>query len=165
MRLIEQAVAELKGEAWQEDINPEINVDIPAYLPGAYVIDTDVRLNLYRRLSGLREKTELEAMSDEIRDRFGAPPQEVHNLLALVSLRMVLKDMGISRLDVGRDSLMLSLSPDREVDTERLIELANRDPHRFRFLPANRLKINVGKLPSSNGLSAIEGVIENLGLR
>ena len=165
LRLIEQAVAELKGEAWQEDINPEINVDIPAYLPGAYVIDTDVRLNLYRRLSGLREKTELEAMSDEIRDRFGAPPQEVHNLLSLVSLRMVLKDMGISRLDVGRDSLMLSLSPDREVDTERLIELANRDPHRFRFLPANRLKINVGKLPSSNGLSAIEGVIENLGLR
>ena len=57
LKLIERATAELKGEEWQEDINPEINVDMPAYLPGDYVMDTDVRLNLYRRLSNLSQKT------------------------------------------------------------------------------------------------------------
>lgn len=164
LRLIEQAVAELKGEEWQEDINPEINVDIPAYLPGDYVIDTDVRLNLYRRLSSLHEKTELKEMADEIRDRFGTPPPEVDNLLALVSLRMVLRGMGISRLDVGSNSLLLSLSPNPAVDTDRLVERVSREPQRFRFLSSNRLKVNVGRLPSSNGLSAIEEVIENLHL-
>ncbi|UCF55959.1 MAG: transcription-repair coupling factor, partial [Deltaproteobacteria bacterium] len=66
MKLIEQTVAELKGEEWHEETNPEINVDIPAYLPEDYVSDIDVRLNLYRRLSSLREPSELEAMIEEI---------------------------------------------------------------------------------------------------
>ncbi len=54
VKLIEEAVAELKGEAWHETVNPEINVKISAYLPSDYVIDTDVRLSLYRRLSLLQ---------------------------------------------------------------------------------------------------------------
>jgi transcription-repair coupling factor (superfamily II helicase) len=162
LKLIEQAVAELKGEEWQEDLNPEINVDIPAYLPGDYVIDTDLRLNLYRRLSTLRERGELKEMSDEIRDRFGAPPQEVASLLALVSLRMVLKDMGIGRLDVGGDSLMLSFSPDRAVDTKRMVELVSREPHRFQFLSANKLKVNVRSRSSLQSLAEIKKVIAGL---
>ena len=66
-------------------MDPEINADITAYLPAEYVIDTDVRLNLYRRLSGLREKVELEAIKEEIDDRFGPQPREVGNLLGLMS--------------------------------------------------------------------------------
>ena len=53
LKMIEQSISELKGEEWHEEINPEINVDIPAYLPENYVSDIDVRLNLYRRLSSL----------------------------------------------------------------------------------------------------------------
>ena len=128
------------------------------------MIDTDVRLNLYRRLSSLEERTELVEMSEEIRDRFGPPPQEVMSLLALVSLRLVLKNMGISRLDVGSGSLSLTLSPDRAVDTQRLVQLVNRKPHRFQFLSANKLKVNVGKISLSNSLSEIEEVIESLRL-
>jgi transcription-repair coupling factor (superfamily II helicase) len=54
-------------------------------------MDTDVRLNLYRRLSTLIEKSELTEMIQEIHDRFGAPPPEVENLLALMSIRLRLK--------------------------------------------------------------------------
>jgi transcription-repair coupling factor (superfamily II helicase) len=59
VRMIEQAISELKGEEWHEEVNPEINVNMPAYLPSRYVADADVRLNFYRRLSGLREDEEL----------------------------------------------------------------------------------------------------------
>ena len=164
LKLIERAVSELKGEEWRDEISPEINVDMPAFLPGDYVMDTDVRLNLYRRLSNLRKKTELEAMSEEIRDRFGSPPQEVRNLLSLMSLRLILKKMGISRLDVGTDWLILNISSDRERDSNRLVELVNSEPQRFRFLSPAKLRINVGRLCPAEDLYKIENVIEELNL-
>jgi transcription-repair coupling factor (superfamily II helicase) len=165
LKLIERAIAEIKGEEWREDINPEINMDIPAYLPGDYVIDTDVRLNLYRRLSGLLEKEELEAMSDEIHDRFGSPPQEVINLLGLMSVRLLLKKLRISRLDVGRDSLTLTFPSDAETDTPRLVELITEKPMKFQFLSQNKLRVNVGRLSPPEDLSKIEKTIEALCLR
>jgi len=164
LKLIERATAELKGDEWQEDINPEINVDMPAYLPGDYVMDTDVRLNLYRRLSNLSQKTELETMSEEIRDRFGTPPQEVRNLLSLMSLRLLLKNTGISRLDVGNDWLAVTISPDRKREPKRLVELVNNEPQRFRFLSPNKLRVRVGTLSPSEDLSKIENAIEELSL-
>jgi transcription-repair coupling factor (superfamily II helicase) len=162
LKFIERAIAELKGEEWREDINPEVNVDIPAFLPGDYVIDTDVRLNLYRRLSNLNEKEELAVMVEEIRDRFGLPPQEVTNLLGLMRIRLQLRNRGISRLDVGRHSLLLTFSSGSEIDPERLVKLIGNEPHRFRFLSQNRLKINTGRISLPKDFPEIEKAIDAL---
>ena len=162
LKLIERAMAELKGEEWREDINPEVNVDIPAFLPGDYVIDTDVRLNLYRRLSNLNENEELAVMVEEIRDRFGPPPQEVTNLLGLMCIRLQLRNRGISRLDVGRHSLALTFSSGSEMDPERLVKLIGNEPHRFQFLSQNRLKINTGRISLPEDFPEIEKAIDAL---
>ncbi|MBW2285772.1 MAG: transcription-repair coupling factor, partial [Deltaproteobacteria bacterium] len=105
VKLIEQSIAELKGEEWQEDINPEINVNLSAYLPAHYISDVDVRLNLYRRLSSLREESELGSITEELHDRFGTPPPEVSNLLKVVSIRLLLKRVRVSRLDITGEGL------------------------------------------------------------
>jgi transcription-repair coupling factor (superfamily II helicase) len=162
LKFIERAIAELKGEEWHEEINPEINVDVPALLPGDYVLDTDVRLNLYRRLSGLTEIDDLQAMKEEIKDRFGPPPREVENLLHLMSIRLLLKDLGIGRLDVGRESLVLTFIEERIRDPERLIRMVGSEPNRFRFLSQNRLRIHTGKLSLPEDLQAIEDKIRPL---
>ena len=164
LKLIERAIAELKGEEWHDDINPEINVDIPAFLPGDYVIDTDVRLNLYRRLSALCEKSELEAMAEEISDRFGPPTQEVQNLLGVMSIRLILKEMRINRLDVGRDSLILVFSSDTKMDPQRLVSLAGQDPRRFQFLSENKLQVRIGRLSPPDDLPQIEKAIQAIHL-
>lgn len=162
LKLIERAVAELKGEEWHDDINPEINIDIPAFLPGDYVIDTDVRLNLYRRLSSLLEKSELEDMIEEIEDRFGSPPQEVRNLFGLMSVRIMLKNIGITKLDAGRNSLDLTFSQDMRADTEKVTELVTRDPDRFRFLSQSKLRIFTGLLSGTGIFPEIEKAINAL---
>ncbi|HUU81214.1 MAG TPA: transcription-repair coupling factor, partial [Acidobacteriota bacterium] len=162
LRLIERAIAELKGEEWHDEINPEISVDIPAFLPGDYVIDTDIRLNLYRRLSCLCEKSELEAMADEINDRFGPPPQEVKNLLGVMSIRLLLKEMRINRLDVSNNSLTLTFSPDTRMDPQRLASLAGQDPRRFQFLSQNKLKLKIGKFSPEEDFPRIEKAIQAL---
>ncbi|MCP4683502.1 MAG: transcription-repair coupling factor [Desulfobacterales bacterium] len=164
LKLIERAVAELKGEEWHDDINPEINIDLPAFLPGDYVIDTDVRLNLYRRLSGLSVKSELEDMEEEINDRFGVPPEETRNLLGLMSIRLVLRDMGITRLDVGNRGLILTFSLESGIDTERMVRFVSNKPDRFQFLPDNRLKINMKSLAAPKDLGRVEEAIKAIGV-
>jgi transcription-repair coupling factor (superfamily II helicase) len=162
MKLIEQSIAELKGEDWHEEINPEISMDIPAYLPGDYVADADVRLNLYRRLSSLREKTDLAALMEEIHDRFGPPPQESMNLFGLMSIRSMMKTMGIGRLDVGKESLILTFSQDHRIDPAVLLKRLGSQKRKFHFLPGNKLKLTIGPMPMNEELQRVEEIIASL---
>jgi len=162
LRLIERSIAELKGEEWQEDINPEINVNLPAFLPSEYISDTDVRLNLYRRLSGLREDSELEAMVEEMQDRFGPLPQEVSNLVGVMSVRLLLKRTGIGRLDVAPEGLSLTFSPDTKVRPEKVVELVRRAPGRFGFLSDRKLRVRLSNRPPLEGLSEAKKIVREL---
>jgi len=162
VKLIERAVTELKGEEWEDDINPEINIDIPSYLPESYVMDTDVRLNIYRRLSNLLEKTELEEITKEIRDRFGSPPTEGVILFGLMSIRLLLKRLRISKLDLVRNSLTLTLPEETHIDTEELIRMINARPNKFRLLPNSKLKIHTGPFSFPDDFPKIEQAVEML---
>jgi transcription-repair coupling factor (superfamily II helicase) len=159
MQMIEQAVAELKGEEWQEEINPEINVDIPAFIPEDFVLDIDVRLNLYRRLSGLREDMELKTIIEEIEDRFGPPPMEVSNLLSVMSVRLLLKRMNIIRLDVTHDSLVLLFSPTSDLEPQKVVKWVQRNSKKSQFLSEQKMMIRIDK---ETALDALQEVKKNL---
>jgi transcription-repair coupling factor (superfamily II helicase) len=162
LKLIEQAVAELKGEQPSEVVNPEINVDLPAFFPEDYVSDTDIRLNLYRRLSTLNDKSELEAITEEIRDRFGPPPPEVGNLLGVMSIRLLLKELRVNRLDMGTAGFTLSFAGGNEADAQRLVSLAEDSPHRYRFLSENRLRVLLGGVSREGQIPRIEEAVRSL---
>jgi transcription-repair coupling factor (superfamily II helicase) len=155
LKLIEQAIAELKGEEWQEEINPEINADIPAYLPTDYISDPDIRLNLYRRLSGLREEPELKRLIEEMKDRFGEPPMEVINLLDLMSVRLMLKQVRATRLDVKQGLLSFSFSEDTPLNPAHLIDLVREKPNTYRFSSDTKFQVRIGlKTPMESLLEA-----------
>ena len=143
LKLTEQAIAELKGEEWHEETNPEINVDISAYIPEEYVSDIDIRLNLYRRLSSLNEESGLNVMAEEMSDRFGAFPEEVSNLLKVMEVRLMMKKNGIDRLDINRDSLVFTFSPGTKVGLEKLVKLVEDRRPRFHFLSDRKMKVSI----------------------
>ncbi|MBW1800375.1 MAG: transcription-repair coupling factor [Deltaproteobacteria bacterium] len=139
LKMIEQSIAGLKGEEWREEINPEINIPVSAYLPGNYISDTDVRLNTYRRLSSLREETELREVIDEMNDRFGPPPAEVSNLFEVMSIRLLMKKIGVNRLDAADEGLALTFALTTELDPETLIKMVGGAPENYQFLSAQKL--------------------------
>mgnify|MGYP002640380486 FL=1 len=165
VKLIERAVSELKGEEFEEGINPEINVDIPAYLPGHYVMDTDVRLNLYRRLSGAAHGSELKELIEEVIDRFGPLPKEVENLFAVMSIRLLLKELRIARLDIGSNALTVAFLDVKSIDTEKLVATATSRPGKFRFTPQGKVIINMGRLSLPQDLPFVEKTLELLDTR
>lgn len=105
--MLEDAIAkirsgEMEGLSEADDQwAPQINLGVPVLIPEAYVTDLDVRLGLYRRLSGLTTKVELEGFAAELIDRFGKLPKEVNTLLLVVRIKAMCKRAGISKLDAG----------------------------------------------------------------
>jgi transcription-repair coupling factor (superfamily II helicase) len=78
---------------------------------------------------------------EEMGDRFGPLPMEVSNLISVMKVRLVLKHMGITRLDVGLDGLSFTFSPDANVKPERVVHLVGTQPRRFQFLSEKKLKV------------------------
>jgi transcription-repair coupling factor (superfamily II helicase) len=100
LKLMEEAVAQLKGEPITEGLEPEINLPMSAYIAETYVADIDQRLLLYRRLAKMNDLKQIAAMKAELTDRFGPLPEETENLLLKIMLRVLSVRAGVKRLDL-----------------------------------------------------------------
>ena len=163
LKLVEQSIAQLKGEEWQEDIDPEININIAAYLPEFYISDTDVRLNLYRRLSGLKAEDDLQEIVSEIKDRFGPPAEEVSNLLKVMAVRILMKKLGIIRLDAGQNEFTMTFSSQTKISPEKMIALVEKQKNRFRFIGKDKLKVRTHYQNPEESLTRVKEIMEEFG--
>ncbi|MEP2715677.1 transcription-repair coupling factor [Pseudophaeobacter sp.] len=126
--MLEEAIAKIKsgeleglsdGDAqWA----PQINLGVPVLIPDAYVPDLDVRLGLYRRLSSLTTKVELEGFAAELIDRFGKLPKEVNTLMLVVRIKAMCKRAGISKLDAGPKGATLQFHNDKFASPQGLVD-------------------------------------------
>ena len=125
--MLEEAIAKIKTGALEglsdadDQWAPQINLGVPVLIPEAYVPDLDVRLGLYRRLSGLSTKVELEGFAAELIDRFGALPREVNTLMLVVRIKAMCKRAGISKLDGGPKGAVIQFHNDKFASPEGLV--------------------------------------------
>lgn len=90
-----------------------VNVDLPlpVGLPVTYVSDQETRLRLYRRMADIRSLPEVDALADEFADRFGPPPEEVHNLLYQVRLKLLAEKAGLANLNAEGGQIVFRYPP------------------------------------------------------
>jgi len=127
-QMLEDAVAKIKtGElegltdsegSW----SPQLNLGVTVMIPEDYVPDLDLRLGLYRRLSSLATKVELEGFAAELIDRFGKLPKEVNTLLQVVRIKGLCKEAGIAQLDAGPKGATVRFHGDRFASPGGLVE-------------------------------------------
>jgi transcription-repair coupling factor (superfamily II helicase) len=139
--LLEQAVRELRGEGAEPEIEPEIQLGIPAYVPETYVADVSQRLVLYKRLAGIRGVPDVEDIAAELAERYGPVPPLVDTLLRVMELRRWLKDLRVTRARRKGDTVVLEFDPSTPVATERLLALVQGSKGRLRVLPGAALEI------------------------
>lgn len=127
-QMLEEAVAKIRTgemEGLPDDDGqwaPQISLGVPVLIPEAFVPDLDVRLGLYRRLSGLRTKVELEGFAAELIDRFGKLPREVNTLLLVIRIKTECKKAGIARLDAGPKGATIQFHNDKFASPVGLVE-------------------------------------------
>ena len=104
---------------------PQINLGVPVLIPEDYVPDLDVRLGLYRRLSELTTKVELEGFAAELIDRFGKLPREVNTLMLVVRIKAMCKRAGIAKLDAGPKGATIQFHNDKFASPEGLVNFVH----------------------------------------
>ncbi|MEL7048753.1 MAG: TRCF domain-containing protein, partial [Pseudomonadota bacterium] len=124
--MLEEAVAAMKGgdfEEVEEKWSPEISLGTSILIPESYVTDLQSRLGLYRRLSGLETRTEIDEFAGELVDRFGEMPDEVKHLMDVMEIKGLCRRAGVTRVDAGPKGAVANFHNDKFANPEGLVTL------------------------------------------
>jgi transcription-repair coupling factor (superfamily II helicase) len=121
LKLMENTVQELKGETVRQPLEPEINIPMSTFIPEAYLPDIDQRLTAYRRLTRMRNLKEIADFKAELLDRYGPLPAETANLLMKIMLQVLARNVGIQRLDLTEENLVLTPSKAHQPDPSAIL--------------------------------------------
>lgn len=147
LELLEEAVRNAKGEApLDADVDPDINVRVPALIPDSYISDLRIRLAYYKSLSEIESPEDIDRIEDELRDQFGKPPDQVLNLMGLMLIRKVCKDLSVRDLSSGESSITLAFTEKTKLPPQRVIELASRSNKKYSITPDNRLRVRINEI-------------------
>lgn len=146
MDLLNQALAEARGEEVDNsDVDPEINLRVPAMIPESYISDIRLRLSYYKALADIESAEELDRIEEELRDQFGELPEATVNLMGLMLIRRQCKELGIRDISAGVKSISLIFTEHTKLAPEKVIQLAVKESQKYSLTPDNRLNI---KLPT-----------------
>jgi transcription-repair coupling factor (superfamily II helicase) len=141
--MMEEAIAELRGEPRRPDFEPELKLGIPAYIPESYVPDENERLVLYRRLARAASEQDLDDLRDEMRDRFGPVPTLIENLVSAMNVRRRMKHMMVLSAIVKGRELEVRFHPDAPVETARLAALADANRRTMKLTPSYQVIVRI----------------------
>ncbi|CBS89537.1 DEAD/DEAH box helicase [Azospirillum lipoferum] len=122
-RILADALRSLRRQP-DERWDPEVTVAVPHCIPAAYIPEEELRIGLHRRIARTRDAGELDALREEMEDRFGPLPDPVERLLAVASLRCRCRALGIASLGCGPAGVAATLRGDRA--DKRAATLAKR---------------------------------------
>jgi transcription-repair coupling factor (superfamily II helicase) len=112
-QLLQETVAELRGEPVERRMLPQFEVSIDAHIPDAYVPSEAQRMTLYRRIATVSSVEDADEMRAEVADRFGPPPVPVKRLLDIMRVRALAADHGVTRLVAAGSALALEFASAR----------------------------------------------------
>jgi transcription-repair coupling factor (superfamily II helicase) len=162
-RILEEAVAELRGEPIRLERDPEISADVPAFLPDDYVPDTGQRLDFYRRLARAEDDDVIRATVAELEDRYGPLPDEGRLLGEVMSHKILVRRLGAVAYELGPGRFVLSLGSDSPLDATRLMALVQAKHSRWKLSPDMRLSFAFDDSDKRDRLAAARERLIELG--
>jgi transcription-repair coupling factor (superfamily II helicase) len=109
--LLERAKSELAGEQRVEEDYPHLHAELSRLLPKQYIQNEAARLEMYARISKCQSQGELDALEDELEERFGELPADAQNLLAAARIEIDCRPLGIKEINAGPAAVAATLSP------------------------------------------------------
>ncbi len=103
----------------------QINLAVPALIPDYYISDSDLRLEIYKKIGNIKNESEIFNMEYELSDRFGVIPIELRNLLTLIKIKLICFDLNIEKIDVGPFGFTFSFFNNKCNNPEKLVNFLN----------------------------------------
>ena len=150
MKLLEETIREIRGEEIEDDTRATVNLRVNVRIEDRYIEDMNQRLMVYRKVASARTDRELETTLDEIRDRYGPPPESVLNLAAYGRVRVLADRLDIESIDREGRLVVLRFRPTARVDPLKLVNVVGRWPGATLVPPVSvKLDIEVPLNPSA----------------
>jgi len=143
-QLLEEAVRELRGEAPSDEIDPDVQLPVPAFIPDPYMPDVHQRLYFYKRFAQAGTDEELDEIRAEIVDRYGDPPDEVDALQAIMQVKVRLRALRIRGLEAGPGRLVFTLGEGAALDPFQLAKKVQASQGALRLTPEMKLVAHLG---------------------
>ncbi|MBS0448486.1 MAG: transcription-repair coupling factor [Proteobacteria bacterium] len=169
--MLSEAVRSLKAGREPDLLSPlggafggstEINLHAPALLPDAYCGDVHTRLSLYKRLAMAEKPEQIDALLEEITDRFGKLPPQGQTLFDVHRLRVLAKPYGVLKIDAAPKLMVISFRPNPPVDALRIIELVQKNRH-IKLAGNDKLRIERDTPEAKDRAQLIRDVLRSLG--
>ena len=164
--MLKQAVRDLK-KGRQPDldaplgITTEIKLHSPALLPESYCPDIHERLVLYKRLAVCETVQQINAIHEELVDRFGLPEQPVKTLIESHHLRLAAKELGIDAIDATSESVTITFGKHHQIDPTEIILLIQTDK-KYRLAGADKLKFTTQMEDVEMRINTVKNVLRRL---
>ncbi len=140
LELLEDALKTARGEEPEDkELEPDLNIRIPALIPDAYIPDIRIRLQFYKTLSNIKGIDDLDQVESDLKDQFGPPPEPVLNLLGFMLIRRMCKDLGVRDISSGPKSVSIAFTEKTKMSPQKIIDLALRERKRYTLTPDSRL--------------------------
>jgi transcription-repair coupling factor (superfamily II helicase) len=160
MELLEEAIHELKGAPSEnKDVEPEINLRISALIPDKYIPDIRMRLYYYKALSSIKSIEDIDRIESELRDQFGPLPDPVLNLLGLMLVRKLCRDLGIKDISSGKSAISLAFTEHTSLPPNEVVRLTSKENKKYQLAPDQRLKVRMNDISWPNVVTELENLL------
>lgn len=136
-KMLSEAVKEAKGLPMQEDFETTIDLAVDAYIPDSYISNEAQKLDTYKRIAAIENKEEYEDMLEELMDRFGEPPRNVQNLLAVAELKALAHATDITEIKQMGESVRIAMHERAKLDVTGIPGILGKFREELKFQMEN----------------------------
>jgi transcription-repair coupling factor (superfamily II helicase) len=162
-QMLERTVAELRGEAVEDETSVTINLGVDVAIPDEYINDMGQRLRTYKRVSSARDEETLSSIRNETQDRYGRLPESVEQLFGYALLRRLAENLAVLSIDKTAEGVALKFSEKARVSPEKLAAFIKKSSGTV-FTPTGVLKLSLNDDEQDNLLDTVRGVLMELRL-
>ena len=165
--MLAEAVRSLKAGKEPDLLAPlnvatDINLHAPALLPNDYCGDVHLRLSFYKKLASARNADQVDALLEEIVDRFGKLPPQAQTLIDVHRLRVIARPYGVVKVDAAPGVITITFKKDPPVDPMRIIELIRKHRH-IKLVGNEKLRIERALPQARDRAHLVRDVLRGLG--
>ena len=163
--MLEETITALKGGQdgqTQDHWSPQISIGTTTLIPESYVADLQSRLGLYRRLSTLETRAQIDEFGEELVDRFGPLPTEVKGLLDVMEIKGYCRAADIAQVDAGPKGAAFRFRNDTFADPEGLIRYIGRQGSSAKIQPDHKMVFTADWEKDSARMTGVRGVVQEL---
>ena len=132
-KLLNEAVAELKGVQINSGYETEIDLAVDAFVPATYIRNESVKLDVYKRVATISNDDELSDMEDELMDRFGEIPRSAISLMKVALIKSMAHDAFITDIKGNRKEIKIRMYPQAKINPAGIPPLLRAKGSAMRF--------------------------------